>query len=111
MLASPHHMTLTPSEQKTVEWVSRPSWPKATLYCIIVIISCGLLSLGLAIDRCVRLFRMQGFEAQPHDFIRSFSESWIFLLMGSTALMSAIFMWAARRYGLLIRKLGGRHLM
>ena len=37
------------------------------------------------------------------------SETWLALMIGGIALMSAIFMWATRSYGLVIRKLGDSH--
>jgi hypothetical protein len=101
-------MNLTPKEMRILQKVSRPSWPKVTLWCILVIVACGVISLGIAIRDCVKLYHMVNAGIQPAT-ITVMSETWLALMMGGIALMSAIFIWGARSYGLLIRKLGGKH--
>ena len=101
-------MTLTPKEMRIVQKVSHPSWPKLTLWCILVIVACGVISLGIAIRDCVKLYHMVDAGIQPAT-ISVMSETWVSLLTGGIALMSAIFIWNTRSYGLLIRKLGTKH--
>ncbi len=92
---------------RIVQKVSRPWWPKVTLWCILVIVACGIISLGLAVRGCVRLYQMADAGIQPRT-ISVMSETWVSLLIGGIALMSSIFIWSTRSYGLLIRKLGGK---
>jgi hypothetical protein len=99
-------MTLTPSERRTLERVSRSAWPKLTLYLLVVVIVCGLVSLGLAVRGCVRLSHMVTDPTVQPDYITVLQECWLALVIGSTVLVAAVFIWATRRYGLLIRKLG-----
>jgi ABC-type Fe3+ transport system permease subunit len=101
-------MTLTAKETRIIQKVSRPWWPRATLYCIITLVVCGVVSLGLAIRGCVRLYHMTDAGIQPAT-ITIMSEAWISLMMGGIALMCSIFIWGIRRYGLLIRKLGDKN--
>ena len=102
-------MTLTPSDRRILNRVSHPYWPRLTLFLVVVVVVCGLLAIGLAIMSCVRMFHAVSDAAIQPDITTVLSESWLSLLIGSTAWMSAIFIWITRRYGLLIRKLGGTH--
>jgi hypothetical protein len=102
-------MNLTPSDKRILVAVSRAKWPWLTLSCLVVIIVCGLVALGLAFMRIVeisQMFRDAGDHRTEADLRRLMTETWICLLIGSTALMSSIFIWITRRFGLLIRKLG-----
>src|SRR5690349_18921650 len=98
-------MTLTRSEKRILERVSRPTWPKFTLYLLIVIVACGVVSLVLAITGCVRLARTAAGPIPEPNYVKAWQECWLALLIASTALISSIFAWATRSYGLLIRKL------
>jgi hypothetical protein len=100
--------TLTSKETRIVRKVSQSWWPKVTLYFVLAIVLCGVLCLALAIFGCVKLHSMAYAGIQPAT-ITVLSETWISLMMGGIALMSAIFMWGIRSYGLLIRKLGDNH--
>ncbi len=100
-------MNLTPRELRIVRKVSRPWWPNVTLWCIILIVGCGLVSVSLAISGCLKLYHTVDAGIQP-AIVTVMSETWVSLLIGSTALMSSIFIWGTRRYGLLIRKLGDK---
>src|SRR5882757_9592371 len=99
-------MTLTPSEQRMLERVSRPYWPRVTLYLLILFVVCGVLCLGLAIRGCIRMSHMVSDIAVQPGFVTVLQECWLALLIGSIPLVSAIFTWGARRNGLLIKKLG-----
>jgi hypothetical protein len=101
-------MTLTAKETRIIQKVSRPWWPKATLYCIITLVVCGVLSLTLAIRGCLRLNHMADAGIQPAT-VTVLSETWLALMLGGIALMCSFFIWGTRRYGLLIRKLGEKH--
>ena len=96
---------MTPSDQRLLKRVLRPSWARLTLVLFIVIVVCGLLSLGLAVMHVAQISHAYQDSGPQPDLMRAISEAWLALLIGSTALTSAIFIWAARRYGLLIRKL------
>jgi ABC-type Fe3+ transport system permease subunit len=101
-------MTLTAKEARIVRKVSRPWWPRVTFYCAITLVVCGVVSLGLAIRGCVRLYHMIDAGIQPVT-ITVLSETWLSLMIGGIALMCSIFIWCARSYGLLIRKLADKN--
>ena len=101
-------MTLTAKETRIIQKVSSPSWPKITLYCVLVLVSCGVLSLSIAITGCVRLYHMIDAGIQPAT-ITVLLETWLSLMVGGIALMCSIFIWCVRSYGLLIRKLGDKN--
>jgi hypothetical protein len=67
--------------------------------------------MGLAMMHVVQISHMfrAGDTSTEADLRRVATEAWIFLLIGSTALVSAIFIWIVRRLGLLIRKLGDKN--
>jgi ABC-type Fe3+ transport system permease subunit len=98
-------MNLSPKEQRIVRKVTRPWWPRVTFWCVILIVVSGVVSIGLAISGWVKLYQMVDAGIQPAT-INVMSKTWASLLIGSTALMSSIFIWGIRSYGLLIRKLG-----
>ena len=105
-------MTLTPKEMKILRRVSRPSWPRLTLYCFVGMIVCGVLSLGVAIFSCARLYHLLLAGSIPStqpSMITMISETWLSLMVGGIALFQAIGMWGTRSYGLLIRKLGDKN--
>lgn len=105
-------MTLTPKELKILQRVSRPWWPKLTLYCFVILIVCGVILLGVAIFSCARLYHLATAGATPStqpSMITMISETWLSLMVGGLALVQAISLWGTRSYGLLIRKLGDKH--
>ena len=89
---------------RIVQKVSRPWWPKLTLWLLLAIVTCGAISLGLAIVGCLKLSHMAEASIQPATIVMM-SQTWACVVIGSTALMSSFFIWSTRRYGLLIRKL------
>jgi hypothetical protein len=97
-------MNLTPQELRIVRKLSVPSWPRLTLWCLLAVVTSGAVSLGLAIVGCLKLYHMADDGIQPAT-ISVLSRTWVCVVIGSTALMSSIFIWSTRRYGLLIRKL------
>ena len=101
--------TLTPSQRRLIEMISRSDWPGITLYGIIAIVCGGVLSLGIAVGHCIQLYRMTDTNQLKPDFITFLSEAWLALLIGSVALVSALLIWVVRSYGLLIRKLGDNY--
>jgi hypothetical protein len=99
-------MTLTKKETVIIQMVSRPWWPKAMLFSILALISCGLVSLGITIMLCVKLFQMVNTNLQPAS-MADFSRAWVGLLIAGMALNSFFYVWYLRKYGLLIGKLNG----
>jgi hypothetical protein len=102
-------MTLTPSEKRTLERVSRPRWSKITLYLLVLIAVCGVTSLGFAIRGCFNFSRMSSdTAAQPAEVIELLQECWLALVIGSSASVTSIFIWWTRDYGLLLKKLANK---
>jgi len=105
-------MTLTASDKRLLSSVTRTNWPRNSLVILLAITVGGLIALGFFM---MDLVQLDGFarEAGDHrteaDLRKLQFEAMIFLLIASTALMSAIFFCLMRRFGLLIRKLGDRH--
>ena len=98
-------MNLTPKEVRIVQKLSVQSWPKLTLWRLLAVVACGTISLGLAIVGCVKLYHMADAGIQPAT-ISVMSQTWVCVVIGSTALLSSICIWSTRRYGLLVRQLG-----
>src|SRR4051812_18113927 len=100
-------MSLTASEERILRKVSRPWWPRATLYCVAIIAVCGGIALSISIWNCVKLLQLAK-AGLGRELIDALSNGWLALVIGSTALVAGVFIWSTRVYGLLIRKLAAQ---
>ncbi len=89
--------------------VSGPRWSKLMLCCLIIFVVGGVVSLGIAIYDCARLYHLIDAGMTPANqpsLLTMTSETWLSLMVGAIALFGAIWLWTIRKLGLLIRKLG-----
>jgi hypothetical protein len=100
---------LTAREMRILRKVSHHYWSRVTLYALATTAVCGFLLLGVAIRDCARLNSLAEGNVQPTN-IPINSEAWLSFMLGSIALLSAIFIYITRRYGNLIRKLAGENV-
>jgi len=97
-------LQLTKREKKILAKVAKPYFPKATLWCIVLLAADGIAAIVFSFRGCLIASEMAAHE-NPES-ITVLVESSIFLLIASTALFSAIWFRALRSYGMLLRKLG-----